>query len=72
MRLWHAGMPNHTLIPRPMIAMMLWKTSAQTFGGIDVPAKSVPFFQGRRIETELDIKPDDGFNHIQHGESYGV
>ena len=72
MRLWHAGMPNHTLNPRPMIAMMLWKTSAQTFGGIDVPERSVPFFQGRRIETELVIKTDDGFNHIQHGESYGV
>jgi ectoine hydroxylase-related dioxygenase (phytanoyl-CoA dioxygenase family) len=72
MRLWHAGMPNHTPNPRPMIAMMLWKAGSQTFGGIDVPARSASFFQGKRIETELVIIPDERFNHIAHGESYGV
>jgi ectoine hydroxylase-related dioxygenase (phytanoyl-CoA dioxygenase family) len=72
MRLWHAGMPNHTPDPRPMIAMMLWKVTAQTFGGIEVPARSASFFQGKRIETELVIIPDERFNHIAHGESYGV
>jgi hypothetical protein len=55
-----------------MIAMMLWKVTAQTFGGIEVPARSASFFQGKRIETELVIIPDERFNHIAHGESYGV
>lgn len=72
MRLWHAGMPNHTSEPRPMIAMMLWNAVATTFGGIEVPERSVGFFQNKRIETELVVIPDDTFDHIRHGESYGV
>ena len=72
MRLWHAGMPNHTSEPRPMIAMMLWNADAKTFGGIEVPERSVEFFQNKRIETELVVIPDDSFDHINHGESYGV
>jgi ectoine hydroxylase-related dioxygenase (phytanoyl-CoA dioxygenase family) len=72
MRLWHSGIPNHTPNPRPMIAMMLWNADAKTFGGIEVPERSVEFFQNKRIETELVVIPDDSFDHINHGESYGV
>lgn len=72
MRLWHAGMPNPSRNPRPMIAMMLWEASAQTFGGIEVPERSAGFFLNKRIETELVIVPDSEFDHIRHGESYGI
>jgi ectoine hydroxylase-related dioxygenase (phytanoyl-CoA dioxygenase family) len=72
MRLWHAGMPNPSSKPRPMIAMMLWEASAQSFGGIEIPVRSVGFFQNKRIETEVVIVPDSQFDHIRHGERYGV
>lgn len=51
MRMWHAGMPNHTEVPRPMIAMVhatSWWTEADP---IIAPRSSEPFFRHPLLKT---------------------
>lgn len=72
MRLWHAGKPNHTANPRPMIAMILRPVGTAVAEEVEIPARSAAFFTHRRIETILKVIPDAAFNHLMHGESYGV
>ena len=71
MRLWHAGMPNHTDRPRPMIAQV------HVPGWLDVgtplvfPAESRAFFEGSRLRTCARFV-DTPIDHIHapHGYEY--
>jgi ectoine hydroxylase-related dioxygenase (phytanoyl-CoA dioxygenase family) len=72
MRLWHRGMPNRTSNPRPMLAMIHRPAVGPAAETVEVPARSAAWFANRPIETPLAIIPDDYFDHIRHGESYGV
>lgn len=72
MRLWHRGMPNRTTKPRPMVAMIHRAATGPAAERIEVPRRSVAWFDNRPIETPLEIVPDNDFDHIKHGAAYGV
>ncbi len=72
MRLWHRGMPNRTPNPRPMVAMIHRIAAGPAHERIEVPQRSAAWFDNRLIETPLEIVPDSEFDHIEHGEAYGL
>jgi len=72
MRLWHRGMPNRTPNPRPMVAMIHRPATGPAAERIEVPQRSAAWFDNRAIETPLELVPDNAFDHIKHGEAYGV
>ena len=71
-RLWHAGMPNRTAQPRPMIAMIHWCGWFADWDGIEIPERSCSFFENKALHTNLQVVPDDQFDHIKHGGAYDV
>ena len=71
-RLWHAGMPNRTGTPRPMLAMIHWCGWFASDEGIEIPERSRGFFEHPTLKTILKVIPDDQFDHIQHGGAYDV
>jgi hypothetical protein len=50
-RLWHAGMPNHTAYPRPMIAMIHVSPWLETGTPLTFPLESREFFEHPRLRT---------------------
>lgn len=71
-RLWHAGMPNRTQQPRPMIAMIHWCGWFADWDGIEIPERSRSFFEDKALHTNVKVVPDDQFDHIKHGGAYDV
>ena len=67
-RLWHAGMPNHTGEPRPMIAMIHWPHWYQTNDAIEIPEESRDFFSHPVLHTQLKIV--ENLDHTLHGGAY--
>jgi hypothetical protein len=68
-RLWHAGMPNLTPRPRPMIAMIhgiAWWNTDQT---IDFPRGTEEFFQHPLLETSARFVAG-AIDYIHHSEAY--
>ncbi len=51
MRLWHAGMPNHTKNPRPMIAMAHVPSWLESGLPLTFPAGAESFFERSRLRT---------------------
>jgi hypothetical protein len=50
-RLWHAGMPNRTSRPRPMIAMIHNAGWLQTGTPLRFPIGTESFFEGSDLKT---------------------
>lgn len=76
-RLWHAGMPNFTQTPRPMIAMIHmaeWMNSSQgSDNSIVIPERSRDFFSDHEtLVHATTVIPNDQFNHLLHGNPYDV
>jgi Phytanoyl-CoA dioxygenase (PhyH) len=69
-RLWHAGMPNQTGTPRPMIAMIHWCSWWAD--------SSVPFAKGtEEIFAHPDLKTnalftDEPIDYLHHNEAYDL
>jgi hypothetical protein len=61
-RMWHAGMPNRTDAPRPMIAMIHWVSWWPT-GPIQMPKGSEPIFEHPRLFTHAEFV-DGPIDHI--------
>jgi Phytanoyl-CoA dioxygenase (PhyH) len=71
-RLWHAGMPNRTDQPRPMIAMIHWCGWFADWDGIEIPERSRSFFENKALHTNIKVIPDANFDHIKHGGAYDL
>lgn len=69
-RLWHAGMPNHTPRPRPMIAMIHW-ISWWTEGKIPFPKGTEDFFRHDDLTTVADFL-DGEIDYLRHNEAYDL
>jgi hypothetical protein len=70
-RLWHAGMPNHTSIPRPMIAMIHWCSWWNDDGPISFAAGTEEFFQHPTLRTNAHFV-DGPIDYLRHGQAYDV
>jgi len=69
MRLWHAGMPNRTRVPRPMLAMV---HAAAWWGGntpLKAPRGTEAAFDHPLLEWLVEFV-DGPVDHISHGEPY--
>ncbi|GAA2092655.1 hypothetical protein GCM10009841_01740 [Microlunatus panaciterrae] len=62
-RLWHAGMPNHTTAPRPMIAMVHSSQWLATGNPLVFPTGTEPFFDHPILITAATFT-DDPIDHI--------
>lgn len=69
-RLWHAGMPNFTQTPRPMIAMIHW-ISWWTEGKIVFPKGAGNFFQHHDLKTVADFV-DGEIDYLHHNDAYDL
>ncbi len=68
-RLWHAGMPNHTDNPRPMIAMIHWSSWMDAGVGIKLPEESRSFFDHPRLRTVAEFV-NEPIDYIKAPQSY--
>ncbi|HVK03164.1 MAG TPA: phytanoyl-CoA dioxygenase family protein [Armatimonadaceae bacterium] len=69
-RLWHAGMPNHTEEPRPMIAMIHWASWWSEADAIDLPEEARDFFTHPALRTVARWHPS--VDHLRHGQAYDL
>lgn len=70
-RLWHAGMPNYTEIPRPMIAMIHWCSWWLACDPIPFPQSEKEFFAHPDLTTNarwMEDKPE----YLKHNQSYDL
>lgn len=68
-RLWHAGMPNRTSLPRPMIAMIHW---AAWYGWSDTPkfsSSARPLLDHPVLKTRCEFV-DDPIDYIASPKAY--
>jgi len=68
-RLWHAGMPNHTDAPRPMIAMIHWVHWWNVGEVIRFPKGTEPLFQHPVLKTQA-VFVEGPIDYIHHNEAY--
>jgi hypothetical protein len=70
-RLWHAGMPNRTSAPRPMIAMIHSSEWLATGTPLAFPAGTEPFFDHPILTTAARFT-DQAIDHVAapHGFQY--
>lgn len=68
-RLWHAGMPNRTQQPRPMIAMI--HTTAWWGGGetLTFPKGTEEFFQHPDLHTQARFT-EEPIDYLHHSQAY--
>jgi ectoine hydroxylase-related dioxygenase (phytanoyl-CoA dioxygenase family) len=69
-RLWHAGMPNRTATPRPMIAMIHWCSWID--GSVYLPSfprGTEAFFEHPELKTAARFV-DGPIDYIHHNEAY--
>lgn len=70
MRLWHAGMPNHSSLPRPMIAMIhqaRWLNSTR----LRFQKGSEEIFSGSDLTTPVDFI-DGAIDYLHNHQSYDL
>ena len=67
-RLWHAGMPNYTDEPRPMIAMIHWPHWYHAGDAVEIPESSTVFFQHPVLHTRVRVV--ENLDHTRHGGAY--
>lgn len=70
-RLWHAGMPNHTSQPRPMIAMIHWCNWYGHMDTISFPKGTEDFFKHPLLRTNACFV-DEPINHVLHNQAYDL
>ncbi|TCC34638.1 hypothetical protein E0H50_12010 [Kribbella sindirgiensis] len=70
-RLWHAGMPNHTDRPRPMIAMVHVSHWLEVGTPLEFPASSKPFFEHPVLTTAARFT-DQPSDHIYRSQGFGM
>ncbi len=68
-RLWHAGMPNHTDTPRPMIAMIHWARWWEISEPLRFPRGTELFFQHPVLRTQATFV-EGPIDYIHHNEAY--
>jgi hypothetical protein len=68
-RLWHAGMPNKTQTPRPMIALTHWIDWFRSYGSITLPRGTDEFITHPDLSYRVRFT-DEPIDHIQHGDAY--
>ncbi len=69
-RLWHAGMPNRTATPRPMIAMIHWCAWLDGSGSIpSFPRGTEAFFDHPELKTAARFV-DGPIDYIHHNHAY--
>ena len=68
-RLWHAGMPNHTSTPRPMIAMVHTSEWLETGSPLVFPTGTESFFDHPVLTTAARFT-DQPIDHIDAPHSY--
>ncbi len=69
-RLWHAGTPNHTQMPRPMIAMIHW-ISWWTEGSVTFPQSAEDFLKHPDLTTVAHFV-DGPVDYLHHNEAYDL
>lgn len=68
-RLWHAGMPNKTQQPRPMLALIHWTAWYHSTARVTLPTGAAPYI----AHPDLDFRAtftDAPIDHLQHGTAY--
>ena len=71
MRLWHAGMPNRTQNPRPMLAMIHAPHWLDTGLPLTFPASTQEFFKNPRLNTCAQfVEEEIDHIHATHGYEY--
>ena len=68
-RLWHRGMPNRTLTPRPMIAMIHWIRWWNDNDRIRFPQDTAAFFQHDTLKTNA-LFVDGPIDYLHHNAAY--
>ena len=68
-RLWHAGMPNRTDKPRPMIAMIHWCGWWNDNEPVTFPKGTEDFFAHDHLRTNARFV-DGPIDHIRHNQAY--
>jgi hypothetical protein len=70
-RLWHAGMPNRTVEPRPMIAMVHTSQWLATGAPLRFPSGTEPFFD-HPVLTTAAVFTSEPIDHVRapHGFEY--
>jgi ectoine hydroxylase-related dioxygenase (phytanoyl-CoA dioxygenase family) len=70
-RLWHAGMPNHTETPRPMIAMIHWVRWWGADQPVRFPKGTEAFFEHPDLRTHARFV-DPPIDYLRHHEAYDL
>lgn len=70
-RLWHAGMPNQTQQPRPMIAMIHWCSWWSAHEKIRFPREAQSWLAHAEMETQAEWV-DGEVKYLQHNQSYDL
>ncbi|MGZ0148116.1 phytanoyl-CoA dioxygenase family protein [Kribbella sp. WER1] len=70
-RLWHAGMPNHTDRPRPMIAMMHVSHWLEAGTPLEFPVASQSFFEHPVLTTAARFT-EQQTDHIYRSQGFGL
>lgn len=68
-RLWHAGMPNRSETPRPMIAMIHWVSWYGYADRLRFPKGTEPFFEHPHLKTNA-IFVDGPIDYIRTPKAY--
>jgi ectoine hydroxylase-related dioxygenase (phytanoyl-CoA dioxygenase family) len=71
MRLWHAGMPNHTPVPRPMIAMIHYVSWWSDVQPLVFPTGSEALFEHPDLVT-LARFVDTPIDYLNRNEAYDL
>jgi ectoine hydroxylase-related dioxygenase (phytanoyl-CoA dioxygenase family) len=69
MRLWHAGMPNHTATPRPMIAMIHWVSWWAVDRPMVFPQGTERYFEHPDLKSVVNFV-DGPINYLGRHQSY--
>lgn len=68
-RLWHAGVPNHTDTPRPMIAMIHWCRWMESGDVLRFPVGTEEFFKHPDLKTQA-VFTAEPIDYIQAPHAY--
>lgn len=68
-RLWHAGMPNRTQTPRPMIAMIHWSRWWDAGSPLFFPGGTEDFFKHPDLRTHA-VFVDDTIDYVAAPQAY--
>lgn len=70
-RLWHAGMPNHSDAPRPMLAMIHWANWWCSTDRLKFPKGTEALLAHPDLQTVADFV-DEPIDYLQNNQSYDL